>query len=121
MDHHLGILISESELKEVSCNFQFSSFDYLQNTIGTILPQATGQYTMSAIPIVESKEYNMHTMLHSDRPKSFDEVVKICFLTMTSQEKQKLKSIPEEDLIMCHSGWAVNMRNEFGMLYYGLG
>jgi hypothetical protein len=34
---------------------------------------------------------------------------------MTVQEKQALKSISEENLIMCHFGWAVNMRNEFGM------
>jgi hypothetical protein len=34
---------------------------------------------------------------------------------MTTQEKQAFKNVSEEDIIMCHFGWAVNMRNEFGM------
>jgi hypothetical protein len=34
---------------------------------------------------------------------------------MTTHEKVALKSTAEENLIMCHFGWPVNMRNEFGM------
>jgi hypothetical protein len=48
-------------------------------------------------------------------PKTSEEAVKICLLTLTAHEKQALKNTSKENLIMCHFGWAVNMRNEFGM------
>jgi hypothetical protein len=48
-------------------------------------------------------------------PNSLDDAVKICLLTMTAAEKSELKNTSEENLIMAHFGWAVNMRNEFGM------
>jgi hypothetical protein len=48
-------------------------------------------------------------------PSSLDDAVKICILTMTAQEKSELKNNSEQNLIMSHFGWAVNMRNEFGM------
>jgi hypothetical protein len=54
-------------------------------------------------------------MILSPWPKNLDEAVKTCFLTMTNQEKLLLEHTPEENLIMIHFGWAVNMRNEFGM------
>ena len=34
---------------------------------------------------------------------------------MTAREKQAFKNMSEDDLIMSHFGWAVNMRNEFGL------
>jgi hypothetical protein len=34
---------------------------------------------------------------------------------MTAAEKSELKNTSVENLIMSHFGWAVNMRNEFGM------
>jgi hypothetical protein len=34
---------------------------------------------------------------------------------MTTQEKEILKIFPEEECTMYRFGWAVNMRNEFGM------
>ena len=34
---------------------------------------------------------------------------------MTTKEKQVFKAVPERNLIMSHFGWAVNMRNEFGI------
>jgi hypothetical protein len=54
-------------------------------------------------------------MMKPEWPTTLDEAVKICLLTMTVQEKQILKNISEENLIASHFGWAVNMRNEFGM------
>ena len=53
--------------------------------------------------------------MQSSWPRTLDEAVKICLLTMTTREKQGLKNTSEENLIMIHLGWAVNMRNEFGM------
>lgn len=48
-------------------------------------------------------------------PCSLDDAIKICILTMTAQAKSELKNTSEQNLIMSHFGWAVNMRNEFGM------
>jgi hypothetical protein len=54
-------------------------------------------------------------MNQSGWPKSLYEAVKICLLTMTSQEKLAFKNTSEENLIMSLLGWADNMRNKFGM------
>lgn len=54
-------------------------------------------------------------MIQSQWPQNIDEAVKICLLTMTGQEKNAIKNTLAENLIMCHFGWAVNMRNEFGL------
>jgi hypothetical protein len=48
-------------------------------------------------------------------PITLDEAVKVCILTMTAREKLALKNTPEDNLIYSHFGWAVNMRNEFGL------
>jgi hypothetical protein len=48
-------------------------------------------------------------------PNSLDDAVKICLLTITAAEKSELKNTSVDNLIMSHFGWAVNMRNEFGM------
>lgn len=53
--------------------------------------------------------------MESQWPKTVDEAVKICFLTLTPREKEGMKNTPEENLIMSHFGWAVNLRNEFGL------
>lgn len=41
--------------------------------------------------------------------------MEICLLIMTSKEKNEVKNTSEEDLILFHMGWAMNIRNEFGM------
>jgi hypothetical protein len=53
--------------------------------------------------------------MQSDWPKTLDEAVKICLLTMTPEEKKAIKNTSEENLIMFHMGWAMNIRNEFGL------
>jgi hypothetical protein len=55
------------------------------------------------------------TMMKHDWPKTLDEAVNICLLTMTPEEKELIKFTPEDRLIWFHFDWAVNMRNEFGM------
>jgi hypothetical protein len=54
-------------------------------------------------------------MTKSEWPKTLDEAVKFCLLTMTAQEKSALKNTSEDNLIMFHFGWAMRIRNEFGM------
>lgn len=53
--------------------------------------------------------------MQSQWPKTLDEAVKICLLTMTPEEKELIKFTPKENLIWFHFDWALNMRNEFGM------
>jgi hypothetical protein len=48
-------------------------------------------------------------------PRSPDEAVNICFLTLTDHEKGLIKYTPQDRLIWFHFDWAMNMRNEFGM------
>ena len=54
-------------------------------------------------------------MNDSTWPKTLDEAVKICLLTLTPQQKELIKNTPREELTLFHSGWALNMRNEFGL------
>jgi hypothetical protein len=53
--------------------------------------------------------------MQSEWPKTLDEAVNICLLTITPQEKELIKYTSEDRLIWFHFDWAVNMRNEFGM------
>jgi hypothetical protein len=48
-------------------------------------------------------------------PKTLQEAVKICLLTLTSQEKEAVKNTPKKDLIRFHVDLAMRIRNEFGM------
>jgi hypothetical protein len=54
-------------------------------------------------------------MKYNQWPRTLEEAIKICLLTMTTSEKKALKNTPSGNLIMAHFGWAVNLRNEFGM------
>jgi hypothetical protein len=54
-------------------------------------------------------------MISYPSPKTLNEAVKICLLTMTAREKTELTNASEENLITIHFGWAVNMRNKFGL------
>jgi len=54
-------------------------------------------------------------MEQSEWPITLDEALKVCILTMTDREKFALRNTPEDNLIYLHFGWAVNMRNEFGL------
>ena len=54
-------------------------------------------------------------MNDSTWPKTLDEAVKICLLTSTPQQKELIKNTPREELALFHPGWALNMRNEFGL------
>ena len=53
--------------------------------------------------------------MQSAWPKTLDEAVKICLLTMTDREKSVLKNTLEENLIMFHLSLAKNIREQFGM------
>ena len=48
-------------------------------------------------------------------PRTLEEAVRISILTMTVKEKDMLRNTTEEDLVLFHCNWAVNMRNEFGL------
>lgn len=48
-------------------------------------------------------------------PKTLDEAVKICLLTLTPQEKAEIQSTPEDRFIDFHFNWAMALRNKFGM------
>lgn len=48
-------------------------------------------------------------------PRTLEEAVRISILTMTGKEKEILKNTSEEDLVLFHYNYAVNMRNEFGL------
>jgi hypothetical protein len=54
-------------------------------------------------------------MTESEWPKTLDEAVNICLLTLTPEEKELSKYTPPDKLIWFDIQWAVNMRNEFGM------
>jgi len=43
------------------------------------------------------------------------EAVKVSVLTMTDKDREMLRNTAEEDLVLFHCNWAVNMRNEFGL------
>jgi hypothetical protein len=57
----------------------------------------------------------MDFVMNSVWPKTLEEAVKICLLALTAQEKSALKNTSQDNLIMFHFGWAMRMRNEFGM------
>lgn len=67
------------------------------------------------IPFIIIEVYNNLTMINSEWPKTLNEAVKVCLLTMTTKDKKTVKNTSEENLIVFHMGWAVNMRNAFGM------
>jgi len=48
-------------------------------------------------------------------PKTLEEAVKIHLLTMTAEEKEMVRNTPEDDLIILHFSWGLNIRNEFGL------
>lgn len=48
-------------------------------------------------------------------PRTLQEAVRISILTMADKEKEMLRNTPEEDLVLFHYNWAMNMRNEFGL------
>lgn len=48
-------------------------------------------------------------------PRTLEEAVRISILTMTDKGRDMLKNTPEDDLVLFHCNWAVNMRNEFGL------
>ena len=48
-------------------------------------------------------------------PRTLEEAVRITILTMSDEDKDALKNAREEDLILFHHNWAMNMRNEFGV------
>jgi hypothetical protein len=48
-------------------------------------------------------------------PKTLQEAINICLLTLTPEEKELIKYTPEDKLIWFDLEWALNMRNEFGM------
>ena len=54
-------------------------------------------------------------MNRSEWPKTLDEAVKICLLTMTDCEKSIQKNTLEENLIMFHLSLVKNIRELFGM------
>jgi hypothetical protein len=54
-------------------------------------------------------------MNESEWPKTMDEALNICLLTLTTKEKELISYTPEDKLIWFQFDWAVNMRNEFGM------
>lgn len=54
--------------------------------------------------------------MQSSFPTTLDEAVKICLLTMTPEEKELLRFTPEDRLVWFHLDWAVNLKNDFGML-----
>jgi hypothetical protein len=53
--------------------------------------------------------------MKSEWPKTLEEAVNICLLTMTPEEKELINYTPQENLIWFHFDWALNMRSEFGM------
>jgi hypothetical protein len=71
--------------------------------------------TLNPLHLSDQMVYNTSQMMQSQWPKTLNEAVKTCLLTLTPEEKHTIKNTSEENLIMCHFGWAVNMRNEFGM------
>ena len=48
-------------------------------------------------------------------PRTLEEAVRISILIMTDKEKEMLRTTAEEDLVLFHYNWAMNMRNEFGL------
>jgi hypothetical protein len=60
-------------------------------------------------------EIGNNNLLRAEWPKTLNEAVKICLLTLTPQEKKALKNNSEENLILFHFDLAMNIRNEFGM------
>jgi hypothetical protein len=54
-------------------------------------------------------------MNETEWPKTLDEAVNICLLTLTAKEKEQIKYTSQDQLIWFDLGWALNMRNEFGM------
>jgi hypothetical protein len=54
-------------------------------------------------------------MTSSNWPKTVNEAVKICLLTLTPPEKEALKNTLEENLIAFHLSLAKNIREQFGL------
>ena len=54
-------------------------------------------------------------MESSEWPKTLSEAVHICLAKMNQTQKEAMMQTREENLITFHFGWAVDLRNEFGM------
>ena len=54
-------------------------------------------------------------MTQQQWPKTLQEAVKVSILTMSGKDKEALKNTAEDDLVLFHYSWALNMRNEFGL------
>ena len=48
-------------------------------------------------------------------PRSLDAAVEKLLTSMSEADKEHLRSMPEHDLISLHMGWAMGIRNDFGL------
>ena len=75
----------------------------------------TSHSIVRTILFLQLNDYNDPQIIQPQWTKTLDKAVKICFLTLTPAEKRDLINTAEDNLIIFHFGWAMNMRNEFEM------